>query len=78
MLSSGKRVACGKVEFGELTLLETERLMIRNFIRGDAKSCFESWGEDRELGKYILPHPMQDISQMGNIMGFQVVIFKIE
>lgn len=68
ILSSDKRGICGKVEFGELRVLETQRLMIRNFIRGDARSCFESWGEDRELGKYILPYPMQDISQMEELV----------
>ena len=28
-------------------MLETERLRIRNFKSEDSKSCFESWGKDK-------------------------------
>ena len=37
-------------------MIETERLRIRNFVSEDSKSCFESWGKDKDLGKYILPN----------------------
>ena len=36
-------------------MIETERLRIRNFVSEDSKSCFESWGKDKDLGKYIGP-----------------------
>lgn len=45
-------------------MFETERLRIRNFRFEDSKSCFESWGKDKNLGKYIILYPMRDISQM--------------
>ncbi len=44
-------------------MFETERLYIRNFKIEDSKSCFEGWGTDRRLGRYILGYPMK-ITQM--------------
>ena len=44
--------------------METKRLLIRNFCLDDAKSCFRSWGQDRELGKYIVLYPMRTLEQM--------------
>ena len=49
-------------------MFETERLRIRNFISKDSKSCFESWGKDKKLGKYIILYPMSDISQMESLV----------
>lgn len=49
-------------------MLETERLRIRNFISEDSKSCFESWGKDKNLGKYIILYPMSDVSQMESLV----------
>lgn len=51
-------------------MIETERLRIRNFVSGDSKSCFESWGKDKNLGKYIALYPMSDISQMETLVSF--------
>lgn len=31
-------------------MLETNRLLIRNFVAEDAHSCFEGWGKDKKLG----------------------------
>lgn len=39
--------------------METERLYIRNFSEEDAKSCYEAWGRDAVLGRYILGYPME-------------------
>ena len=33
-------------------MIETERLRIRNFVSEDSKSCFESWGKDKDLGNF--------------------------
>ncbi|MGN0669107.1 MAG: GNAT family N-acetyltransferase [Oscillospiraceae bacterium] len=41
-------------------MLETSRLLIRNFEKDDAHSCFEGWGKDKNLGKYILGYPMEE------------------
>ncbi|MGN0640190.1 MAG: GNAT family N-acetyltransferase [Oscillospiraceae bacterium] len=38
---------------------ETSRLFIRNFEKDDARSCFEGWGKDKNLGKFILGYPME-------------------
>ena len=45
-------------------MFETERLIIRNFDVTDYNNCFESWGKDSGLGKYIIIYPMNDIAQM--------------
>lgn len=49
-------------------MIETERLKIRNFVFEDSKSCFESWGKDKNLGKYIILYPMSEISQMESLV----------
>jgi RimJ/RimL family protein N-acetyltransferase len=49
-------------------MFETERLRIRNFKPDDSKSCFESWGKDINLGKYIILYPMKDVSQMDSLV----------
>lgn len=49
-------------------MLETERLIIRNFISEDSEKCFESWGKDKDLGQYIIPYPMSDVSQMESLV----------
>ena len=41
-------------------MLETSRLLIRNFEKDDAHSCFEGWGKDKNLGKFILGYPMEE------------------
>ena len=54
-------------------LLETERLFMRNFCKDDIKSCFDSWGQDESLGKYIVSYPMKDLHQMEDLVqGFFV------
>ena len=45
-------------------MIETERLRIRNFVYEDSKNCFESWGKDKDLGKYIILYPMSEVSEM--------------
>lgn len=45
-------------------MFKTERLRIRNFRIEDTKECFESWGKDKNLGRYIILYPMKDVSQM--------------
>ena len=45
-------------------MMETERLRIRNFVSEDSENCFESWGKDKDLGKYIILYPMSEVSEM--------------
>lgn len=49
-------------------MIETERLRIRNFTSEDSKHCFESWGKDKNLGKYIILYPMSEVSQMESLV----------
>ena len=49
-------------------VLETERLLIWNFDENDAKACYQSWGQDILLGKYIVLYPMTDICQMEDLV----------
>lgn len=44
--------------------IETQRLLIRNFCENDINLCYQSWGQDKSLGKYILLYPMTNIHQM--------------
>lgn len=37
---------------------ETERLCIRHFEHVDVDSCYTGWGQDEQLGKFILGYPM--------------------
>lgn len=53
---------------GEERVLETERLRIRNFHRSDVGSCWESWGQDKSLGQYLVPYPMTDLGQMEELV----------
>ena len=41
-------------------MLETNRLLIRNFVLQDTNSCLEGWGKDKKLGKYILGYPAEE------------------
>ena len=44
--------------------IQTKRLLLRNFRENDANECFESWGQDQLLGKYIVFYLMKEIGQM--------------
>ncbi|MDE6219038.1 MAG: GNAT family N-acetyltransferase [Lachnospiraceae bacterium] len=56
----------------EERVLETGRLWIRHFRESDVYECWESWGQDESLGKYIVPYPMTNIKQMENLVrGFR-------
>lgn len=37
---------------------ETERLCIRPFDLADVDSCYKGWGQDEQLGKFIVGYPM--------------------
>lgn len=49
-------------------MIETNRLLIRNFKIEDVDACFISWGQDIKLGKYIIGYPMQNILQMKELV----------
>lgn len=51
--------------------METERLIIRGFEESDAEKCFQNWGQDRSLGRYLPMFPMGSVSEMESwIHGF--------
>ena len=39
--------------------IETKRLLIRRFREDDANLCYEGWGQDKELGRFIFGYPMK-------------------
>ncbi len=47
--------------------METKRLLIRNFNLHDIEACYQSWGQDKALGRYILNYPMTDRQQMAGL-----------
>lgn len=44
--------------------MESTRLLLRNFIESDAKSCFENFGKDKNLGRFIPLFPMKGANEM--------------
>lgn len=47
---------------------ETERLCIRHFEPADVDSCYKGWGQDEQLGKFILGYPMNRETMMSFVM----------
>lgn len=52
------------MEVDRIMNIETQRLLIRNFCKNDIDLCYQSWGQDKSLGKYIILYPMTNIHQM--------------
>ncbi|MDE6363573.1 MAG: GNAT family N-acetyltransferase [Lachnospiraceae bacterium] len=48
--------------------METKRLLIRNFTLNDIDACYQCWGQDKALGRYILNYPMTDREQMAALV----------
>lgn len=48
--------------------METNRLIIRNFLEEDAISCFNHFGQDKKIGRYILFYPMKSIEEMKTLI----------
>lgn len=44
--------------------MESTRLLLRNFMEEDTKSCFENFGKDKNPGRFIPLFPMKDIFEM--------------
>ena len=45
-------------------MIETSRLNLRNFEITDTENCYNNWGQEISLGKYIAFYPMMDIQEM--------------
>lgn len=45
-------------------MIKTDRLNLRNFEITDAKTCYNNWGQDLSLGKFIAIYPMKNIQEM--------------
>ncbi len=45
--------------------LETDRLVLRRYVRADAAAMYKNWASDDEVTKYLMwpAHSSQDISQ---------------
>ena len=48
--------------------METKRLLLRNFTLNDIDACYQCWGQDQTLGRYILNYPMTDRQQMAELV----------
>lgn len=44
--------------------METKRLIIRQFKASDVQSCFENFGQDSSLGRFLIMFPMKDVGEM--------------
>ena len=47
---------------------ETGRLCIRHFEPADVDSCYKGWGQDEQLGKFILGYPMNKETMKSFVM----------
>lgn len=51
--------------------IETCRLLLRKFKKDDASACFQSFGQDKELGHYLPMYPVEsEIAMKDIICGF--------
>ena len=48
--------------------MQTERLILRKFILSDANECFDTFGQDVSIGKYIAGYPMHSLDEMKNMI----------
>ena len=51
----------------EQEIVETDRFLLRHFMKEDIEGCLEGWGRDKKLGDYILGYPM-DIGGMSDFV----------
>ena len=49
-------------------MIETNRLILRNFSADDTEGCFISWGQDISTGKYIPFFQMKSIEEMASFV----------
>ena len=57
-ISMQKSNMLSKRNITDFVCIESKRLIIRNFQVEDAESCYNGWGQDKELRNYILGYPM--------------------
>lgn len=45
--------------------LETDRLVLRRYVSGDAPAMYKNWASDKEVNKFLMwpAHPSQEVSQ---------------
>lgn len=48
--------------------IETDRLIIRKFKRTDTEKCYENFGKDKSLGRYLIMFPMGDVHEMEQLI----------
>ena len=48
--------------------METERLILRQFERTDREACFENFGQDAEIGRYIPIFPVHTLQEMESVL----------
>ncbi|MCI8669186.1 MAG: GNAT family N-acetyltransferase [Lachnospiraceae bacterium] len=48
--------------------METERLILRNFMEDDCISCFRNFGKDKSIGQFIPLFPMLHLDEMERLI----------
>lgn len=49
-------------------VLETDRLILREFTLADAQSVYDNWASDPEVTKYLTWHPHKDVDETEEIL----------
>ncbi len=62
---------------GTITL-ETERLILRRYVREDAEQMYSNWASDSEVTKYLMWKPHADISVSQGIIEEWICMYKDE
>ena len=53
-------------------MIRTTRLNLRNFEITDTENCYNNWGQDISLGKFIAYYPMKSIQEMESFISAMV------
>lgn len=56
--------------------LTTNRLILRKFTESDITKCFENFGQDEEIGKYLPMYPVESKEQMGEYIKGYIEAYK--
>ncbi len=48
--------------------METERILLRQFTISDSNKCFENFGQDVSIGKYIPMFPFDTVGKMKSVI----------
>lgn len=58
--------------------IETKRLILRNFVKEDARAIYEGWATDPEVTKYLTWNPHKNLAETEKILALWLAAYKRE